>query len=367
MTLLSNYIFRQVWGTTLSMTFGLSLLVLLTQSLKFLDLMISAGAAPGVFFMMMALSLPRLVEIVLPIALAVSVLIIILKLHGDQELTVMQATGAGPWKLAQPVLAAALLSSILLATLSFWMTPLSISTMQQQRQFIRAQFSLSLLQPGVFNFFGDDIMIYFDHRDLDGRLVNLILHDQRDEKHPYTLLAQKGELISDGETYRLDITNGRRQQLNAGAGIVDQLVFSRYEIELPKTVRDIAPRWKEPDERTLVELLRGPRDDIDVNNKNELHAELHRRLAIPFIPLSLAMPLLWLMLRTARPRQSTIGQMTIGLVMIGVLEALFLAAVAAAERSVPAVFGIYAVALLPFFWAMMKLWPGGSHMKRLTA
>lgn len=363
MTLLSNYIFRQVWGATLTMTFGLSLLVLLTQSLRFLDLMISAGAAPGAFFMMLALSLPRLVEIIMPIALAVSLLIIVLKLHGDHELAVMQATGAGPWRIAQPILAAAVLTSALLATLSFWLTPLSIATLQSQRQIIQAQFSLSLLQPGVFNFFGDDIMIYFDRHDDEGRLVNLILHDQRDQKRPYTLMAERGELMSDGETYRLNIANGRRQQLNEAARVVDQLSFSRYEIELPKTVRDIAPRWKEPDERSLVELVEGPRDDIDNNNREELFAELHRRLAAPFIPLSLALPLLWLLLRTVRPRQSAIGEMAIGLAYIGGYQTLFLVAVAAAERSALAVAGIYAIALLPFLWTMWRLCPD-MYLKR---
>lgn len=367
MTLLSNYIFRQVWGATLAMTFGLSLLVLLTQSLRFLDLMISAGAAPGVFFLMMALSLPRLVEIVLPIALAVSVLIITLKLHSDQELVVMQAAGEGPGRLARPVLAAAVLASALMAVLTFWMTPLSVATLQSQRQVIQAQFSLSLLQPGVFNFFGDDIMIYFDRRDDNGRLVNLILHDQRDTKRPYTLLAEGGELVNDGDTYRLNIINGRRQQLNAKAGIVDQLVFSRYEIELPKTIRDISPRWKEPDERTLRELMKGPRDAIDANNRDELTAELHRRLAVPFMPLSLAMPLLWVILRTAKPRRSQLGQMALGLSLIGLLQALFLVAAAAAQRTETAVPGLYAIAILPFVWALIRFLPSAGAKQRVPA
>lgn len=357
MTLLSGYIFRQVWITALALTFGLALLVLLTQSLRFLDLMITAGAAPWVFFWLLALSLPRLVEIVLPIGIGIGVILVALRLHADQELTVMQAMGTSPARIAKPVLTAAFLSSILLGALSFWMTPTSIATLQAQRQNIQAQFSLSLLQPGVFNFFGDDIMVYFDRRDGQGRLINLILHDQREPARAYTLMAETGELVSDGEIYNLSITNGRRQQHDEDRANVDQLTFTRYQIDLPKTIRDIAPRWKEPDERTVEELWVSAKstDPSDIKNAPALRAELHRRLATPFLPFSMALPVLWLILNRARPRRGSMQIAALGIAMIGGVQAAFLVMAATAEDYPFLIPALYIVSVLPGFWAMSRL------------
>ena len=357
MTVLSSYIFRQIWGLTLAMTLGLSLLVLLTQSLRFLDLMISAGAAPTVFFQLMALSLPQLVEIILPIALGVSVLIVGMKLQSDQELVVMQATGASHWRLARPVMAASILTSALVMTLSFFLTPLAISTLQSQRQMIQAQFSLSLLQPGVFNFFGNNIMVYFDKRDDQGRLVNLILHDQRNPLHPYTLLAETGELGSYGKTYRLDITNGQRQELNAQRQIVDQLAFSRYGIELPKLIRDIAPRWKEPNERSLVELLTTSSSQDDIDNEGELRAELHRRFALTFLPLSLALPMLGFVFAFARPRAGTLKATASGLAVIGLIQSLTLLFTSLSAEHGIATIALYMSSVAPALLAFWLLRP----------
>ncbi len=356
-TVLSSYIFRQIWGLALAIAIGLSLLVLLTQSLRFLDLMIAAGAAPGVFFQLMGLSLPRLIEIILPIALGAGVLLVGLKLHGDHELTVMQATGSTPWRLTRPVIATIFLGTILSGTLSLWLTPMALATLQSSRQTIEAQFSLSLLQPGVFNFFGNNIMVYFDKRDNEGKLVNLILHDQRDPLHPYTLLAETGELASDGNQFRLNITNGRRQQLNAQRGIVDQLSFTRYGIELPKMIRDIAPRWKEPNERTITELLSPTYNALDAAKRDELRAELHRRFSSLFLPFSMALPILLMVLRTIRPREGGLRPTMIGLAYIGLMETLLLLLNAAITDQPSLTPLLYIVALAPGLAALWVLRP----------
>lgn len=350
---------------TLAITLGLSLLVLLTQSLRFLDLMISAGAAPTVFFQLLGLSLPRLVEIITPIALGAGVMMVCLKLHGDNELAVMQATGATPWRIARPVLAAIFLGTILTGTLSLWFTPWALATLQTSRQTIQAQFSLSLLQPGVFNFFGNNIMVYFDKRDGEGRLLNLILHDQRDPLHPYTLLAETGELSSDGNQFRLTITNGSRQQLNAQRGIVDQLSFTRYGIELPKIIREIAPRWKEPNERTVIELLNPSTSGVDVTKKDELNAELHRRLASLFLCFSMGLPMLVMILRTVRPRQGGLRPTMIGLGFIGLMQTLLLLTNAAAGDNPAVIPVLYLITILPGLGAFWVLRPRSVPIKML--
>ncbi|MEB3269978.1 MAG: LptF/LptG family permease, partial [Leptolyngbya sp.] len=291
----------------------------------------------------------------------------ILRLQHDQELVVIQATGTSDWQLARPIMKAALWASIILTFMTSWLTPVSLASLQSERHAMNAQFSLSLLQDGVFNFFGNDLMVYFESRDDQGRLLHLILHDQRDKEKPYTLMAARGQLITDGNTYRLNVEDGRRQSLNPERQIVDQLTFSRYEIELPKTVGAMSQRWKEPDERTLFELIRPESITIyDINNADELNTEIHRRLAIPFLPFSFALPILLIVLKGYKPRRPVLYPIIKGLFVILLIQILVFLCTNIALNNQYLIPLIYVGGLGPAFLALTYLLPShAAYTKKL--
>ena len=101
---LDRYIFRQLLFALLAVTSGLTALIWLTQSLRFVELVVNRGLSISVFMRLTGLLIPSFVAVILPITTFVVVQFVYQRLAGDRELTVMRAAGLSPFALARPAL-----------------------------------------------------------------------------------------------------------------------------------------------------------------------------------------------------------------------------------------------------------------------
>src|SRR5674476_794115 len=96
-TQLDRYIFRQLAGALIAVTGGLTLLIWLIQSLRFVELVVNRGLSAFVFLRLIGLLIPSLVAVIVPITTFVVVQFVYQRLAGDRELTVMRAAGLSPF------------------------------------------------------------------------------------------------------------------------------------------------------------------------------------------------------------------------------------------------------------------------------
>src|SRR4029079_18615281 len=92
-TRLDRYIFRQLALALIAVTGGLTALIWLIQSLRFVELVVNHGLSLGVFVELTALLIPSFVPVILPIPTFVVVQFVYHRLSGDREITVMRAAG----------------------------------------------------------------------------------------------------------------------------------------------------------------------------------------------------------------------------------------------------------------------------------
>ncbi|HEX3984559.1 MAG TPA: LptF/LptG family permease, partial [Acidisoma sp.] len=104
LTRLDRYILRQIVVALVAVTVALVALIWLTQSLRFVELIVNRGLSPFVFLRLTVLLVPSFVAVILPITMFVVVQFIYQRLAGDRELTVMRAAGLSPFALAKPTL-----------------------------------------------------------------------------------------------------------------------------------------------------------------------------------------------------------------------------------------------------------------------
>ena len=109
-TRLDRYMFRQLRFALVAVTGGLTALIWLTQSLRFVELVVNHGLSLGVFLELTGLLIPSFVAVILPITTFVVVQFVYQRLAGDREITVMRAAGLSPFALSRPALALALLA-----------------------------------------------------------------------------------------------------------------------------------------------------------------------------------------------------------------------------------------------------------------
>src|SRR4051812_9832428 len=162
---LDRYVFRQLLVAVVAATGGLVALIWLTQSLRFIEMMVNRGLSLFVFMRLTGLLVPSFVAVILPITTYVVVQFIYQRLAGDRELTAMRAAGLSPWALARPALMLAGLSTLVCYGLNLWVVPKASTAFREYQFEIRNRIAAFLLEEGVFTTISDNLTIYVRSRD----------------------------------------------------------------------------------------------------------------------------------------------------------------------------------------------------------
>ena len=104
MRLIEHYLFRQLLGPALMATAALGAVALLSQSLGTLDIIVEQRQSAVVFAKITLLAIPQLLSMILPIAIFVSSLIALNRLHTEQEIVVCFAGGMSRWRVISPAI-----------------------------------------------------------------------------------------------------------------------------------------------------------------------------------------------------------------------------------------------------------------------
>jgi lipopolysaccharide export system permease protein len=147
---IDRYILGQLVLALVLVTLGLVALIWLTQSLRFIQIIVNRGLSPIVFIKLTLLLVPSFVATILPITCFIVVLFVYARLSGDRELTVMRATGMSDLALARPALLVAGGAMLVCYFLNLILVPASLTAFRTYEFEIRNQIAAFLLEPGVF-------------------------------------------------------------------------------------------------------------------------------------------------------------------------------------------------------------------------
>lgn len=382
MTRLDRYIFRQLALALLSVTVGLAVLVWLTQSLRFIELVLDRGLSFLVFIELTGLLLPGFFAIILPITTFLVALFVYVRLASDRELVVMRAAGLSQWRLARPALALALLSAAACYALNLVVVPETQAAFRAWQFEIRNQLAAILVQEGVFSSVGDDLTVYARLRDRDGSLRGILVHDARERGAPVTILAESGRITPTPSGPRVTLENGQRQQVERvpppsgsppgtpPSTRLSVLSFSENTVDLARASRGEESRYRNAQERSLRELLHpDPEERISERDLRRFRAEAHNRLASPLNALGFALVAMATALTGQFRRHGGGLRLFTGIaVVVGLLAAGLMAANLAARQN----------ALIPLVWVsavlpgLVAAWvlsgmPGLPHAPRRAA
>lgn len=362
--LYDRYVLKGLALATLFTACTLAAIILLTQSLRFLELIINSGASSTAFWVLAFLALPRFFEVILPIALMISTVFIYSRMISDSEVVVMRAAGTSPMRLARPALVMALFVTFILIFITTWLAPVSLSSMQKMRQVIKAQYSTLLFREGIFNEIGKDLTVYIENRTSEGELEGLLIHDSRKElPAPVTVIAKRGIIVTTEEGQQVLVYDGSRQDFNAKTGALNRLDFERYTIDLPEAAA-VRQRWREPDERTFWELLNpNPDNARDMENREKFLIEAHRRAVGPFLALSFTAVVLCCLLLGPVNRRGQSKRLFFAVGAVVILQSLYLGVFNLAVESVWGLVLMYALVFVPVIVCLLLLSRYGEALR----
>ncbi len=365
MKIFDFYIFRNLFVAVIFIALTLTVVIFLTQSLRFLELVLESGASSLSFWILTSLALPRFFEVILPLSLMAATLFIYSRMNTDSELVAFRSAGFSPAVLARPALFLAIAVTGFLWVVTFWVAPKASANMQEMRQIIKAQFSNFLFREGVFNQAGQGLTVYIRERMPDGELRGLMIYDSRDaSKNPSLIFAKRGLLFTGENAHEVLVYNGSRQEYDRTEQTLNRLDFERYTIELPDS-GPVRERWPEPAERTLPELLNpNPKNERDMASLHDFRIELHRRIAAPLLALAFTCIACVALLMGHVERRGNGRRISAAVLAVVVIQGLFLASFNLARQSFWGLFLMHALVFVPLAVCLSLLFRNGGRGSR---
>ena len=340
---LDRYMFRQLLVALIAATGALVALIWLTQSLRFVELVVNRGLSLWVFLQLTGLLIPNFVAVILPITTFVVVQFVYGRLSGDRELTVMRSAGMSPLALSRPGLAVAVAAGLACLVLNVWVVPSSYAAFREYQFEIRNRIAAFLLQEGVFTPVSDTMTVYIRSRDTDGTLRGILVEDSRQKGSRATILAERGRLVEGPNGPAVLLVNGSREEVDKVTGRLNVLTFAQNSVDLAQSSKTEDVRYRDVNEMSLAELTHPETSALNARDSGKFLVEAQRRLSAPFTALSFALVALQSVLAGTFRRHGNVLRPLAAVLSVVALLAAQLAVANLAARS---------TALLPLVWVV---------------
>lgn len=289
MKILNVYIFKQIFIGFLLVCFSLLAMLWLTQSLRFVEMVTRQGLPVYLFAEMTSLLMPRIFNILSPVAAFVTVLFVYNRLIADRELVVMQSAGISPWQNSKAAVFLGILLALFNVFVMNWGIPWSESKFRDLEWRVKNNLTQMVFREGEFTSLKNGITVFIDKHEDDGSVSGIFVSDESKPNLKVTLTAEKGRIIQTEKGPRILFINGVRQEMNTKDYKFSTLSFSRYSAEF----NNIESRKKKDQtvrEKSVFELLQSGRDNtLDDHTQRKNIVEGNRRVLYPLYNLLFAL------------------------------------------------------------------------------
>jgi lipopolysaccharide export system permease protein len=287
-TIFSRYIFRQAAGALLLILSSLSGIVWIALALRQLEVVTSSGQNAATLLAMTTLALPNLLAVIAPFALLIAVMHTLNRLNGDSELIVMTASGANIWVVARPLLLLAAIVTCAVTFVNHIGMPWSLRMLREYVVQVRTDLLSQVLQPGKFSSPEKGVTFHIRERAPNGDILGLIMHDTRSGKGAMSYLAERGQIVKQGDAAYLIMSSGHVLSQDDAKQPPRIVAFERYVLDLDafdeklNEEKDLRPR-----ERYFSELVSPDKTSRSYTRfAGHFRAELHERFASPLYPIA---------------------------------------------------------------------------------
>lgn len=281
--ILYRYIHRQLFASTLVIAFVLTVVMVGGRFIAYLAQAATGEISADAVFKVLALRLPEFLQMILPLALFIGILLTFGRMYVDSEMAALRAGGIGPFRDLRSVLLPVVCMTLLMATFSLWLSPSGEREAKRVFNEQETRSVLELLTPGRFLVRGDRTTYRATYTEgIDrkaGELKNIFISETRygndkDSSRVLTVLAKRGHIVNqgDGLSY-LVLDDGQQYQGKPGDADYTVMHFEHAEVRIDR--RTDAARPPRVSSWTLAELK--ALDDP------EARAEWQWRLALIFM------------------------------------------------------------------------------------
>jgi lipopolysaccharide export system permease protein len=343
---LRRYFLREVAVPFLLGIGVFTFILLIARMLKLVELVVNRSVPILEIAKLFAYILPTFLEVTVPMALLLAVLLSFGRLSADSEIIALKTSGISLYQMVVPVGAFTVLVTILALLLAIYARPWGNSNLKASLYEIAKTRASAGLRERVFNDDFAGLVIYVEHVEPPGdRLEGILIADGRDPNQRNTVLAKNGFLVSNEEAHSvtLRLLDGSIHTFLPGEKSYHKTDFTTYDVSLNLAIAlaRFSQREKDAQEMNLTELRKAiaERSAAGRSVNSEL-IELHRKFSLPFACLVFGLVGVPLGVQPVRAVRSRSFSVSLALIFLYYL--LLTAGEATAEKGVlPAVVALW--------------------------
>ena len=288
MNRVQRYLFTRVMRSVLIIVGGLTLLAILAQGLSQTEIIVDNRQGAITFFKIVALGVPQIVALLMPMAMFVATIWALNRLHRDSEVVVAQAAGMTRWQVSSPIIRLAVLGALIHLGVNLWVQPSAQREMRFTINEARADLASSLVRPGQFTTPDANLTVFA--REQQGQdLLGVQIAERVGQPDARDYLAERGRFIEIEGQPAIVMFNVQIHFMDEN-DVLNILYSEQSTFDLTPFVRDDLKLIYKASDRFLDELIFIDRSSyIDRRSETEYLAEANARLSSPLISIAMAM------------------------------------------------------------------------------
>lgn len=294
--------------------------VWLTQSLRFIQVIVNHNISLMDYLTLISFLLPDLLTQIIPICIFISLLFVYNRAIHDHELVALRASGHSNWQLSKPTFILVGIVMLVIILMNTYVIPTSYRLFRNYEHQIRNELTSIFLQERTFNTLRG-VTVYIKNRELNGTLNDIFIYYPDKDRHTnrsYAVIAHKGKIDFTADHPRLLLQEGIREEIDLNTQQSTFFRFQEVSYDLAAIVSDNQPRTIKPYERSIRDLFISAEKSKDPILKSKMQAEAHHRILLPFLVPLLALTVLNIVLTGPIHRQGNFRR-TISAVFIATL------------------------------------------------
>ena len=232
--------------------FTISIIIWVLQAVNFLDFVVEDGHGFLLYLKYTLLNFPKILSRIFPFAVFLTFSYIFLKYEENNELIIFWNFGINKIHFINFFLKLSFGFVFLSLLLNSLITPF---TQDKARSFIRSSdldFFESILKPKKFIAIVENLTIYFDEKNENGKLKNIFLNEKIDSENSQTTFAKSGLFETRGNGKILTLYDGKR--INILNGKISEFKFSKTDFNISK-FSSTTTTHKKTQENSTKELI----------------------------------------------------------------------------------------------------------------
>ena len=206
--IISRYVLKEVFTFFSISLLTFTGLLLTVRMLRLTSLIVNRGVEIGQIATGFLAIIPTFLEIALPMATLLGVMLAFARMCGDSEMVVLRASGISILKFIIPIGIFALVVGGTGLFVSVVLRPWGFSTLSTALFEIARSKSTSGLTEGVFNKIGQ-LTLYAEKIDYQtGDLSKVIVDDKRNDTQRKVVIAKRGKIVADQDTQTISLLLG---------------------------------------------------------------------------------------------------------------------------------------------------------------